>query len=68
MVDLMQKNLQLVMEAAAELKLTLPVTGLINQLFMSLQGSGEGRSGTQALVKALERITGVEVTDKKDRD
>jgi 3-hydroxyisobutyrate dehydrogenase len=61
MVDLVQKDLRLVMEAAAEMKLPLPVTSLINQLYYSLQGSGEGRSGTQALVKTLERLTGLEV-------
>ena len=61
MVDLVQKDLRLVMEAAAEMKLPLPVTSLINQMYYSLQGSGEGRSGTQVLVKALERLAGVEV-------
>jgi hypothetical protein len=30
-------------------------------MYYSLQGSGEGRSGTQILVKALERLAGVEV-------
>ncbi len=61
MVDLMQKDLRLVMEATAEMKLPLPVTSFINQLYYSLQGSGEGGSGTQVLVKALERLAGVEV-------
>jgi 3-hydroxyisobutyrate dehydrogenase len=61
MVDLVQKDLRLVMEAAAEMKLPLLVTSLINQLYYSLQGSGEGGSGTQALVKTLERLTGLEV-------
>jgi 3-hydroxyisobutyrate dehydrogenase len=61
MVDLVQKDLRLVMEATAEMKLPLPVTSFINQLYYSLQGSGEGGSGTQVLVKALERLTGVEV-------
>ena len=61
MVDLIQKDLKLIMEAAAEMRLPLPATGLIHQMYYSLQCSGEGRSGTQALVKALERIAGVEV-------
>ena len=42
MVDLVQKDLRLVMEAAAEMKLPLPVTSLVNQMYYSLQGSGEG--------------------------
>jgi len=61
MVDLIQKDLALIMEAAAAMRLPLPATGLIHQMYYSLQCSGEGRSGTQALVKALERIAGMEV-------
>jgi 3-hydroxyisobutyrate dehydrogenase len=61
MIDLMQKDLKLVVEAAADVRLPLPVTGLIHQMFYSLQSSGEGKNGTQALVKALERLSGIEV-------
>ncbi len=59
--DLMQKDLNLVVEAAAEMKLPLPVTSLINQMYYSLQCSGEGSSAYSALVKVLERMSGVEV-------
>jgi 3-hydroxyisobutyrate dehydrogenase len=65
MIDLVQKDLNLVMEAIAEMKLPLPVTSLIHQWYYSLQDSGEGQSGTQALVKALERVAGVEVGQAK---
>ncbi len=61
MIDLMQKDLGLVMAAAAEMKVPLPGTGLVHQTYFGLQTAGEGSSGTQALVKALERTTGVEV-------
>ncbi len=61
MIDLIQKDLKLIMEATAEMRLPLPETGFIHQMYYSLQCSGEGRSGTQALVKVLERIAGVEV-------
>jgi 3-hydroxyisobutyrate dehydrogenase len=61
MVDLMQKDLRLVMEAAEAGKIPLPVTDLIHRMFHTLQESGEGKSGTQALVKVLERQAGVEV-------
>ena len=61
MIDLMQKDLNLVMEAARETQTPLPVTSLVHNMYYSLQSAGEGKSGTQALVKALERITGVEV-------
>lgn len=65
MVDLMQKDLNLVMEAAEAAKIPLPVTSLIHQMYYSLQSAGEGKSGTQALIKALERISGVEVRQNK---
>lgn len=61
MIDLMQKDLGLVMAAAAEMEVPLPGTGLVHQTYFGLQTAGEGSSGTQALVKALERAAGVEV-------
>ena len=65
MVDLIQKDLGLVMGAAEVVKTPLPVTSFIHQMYYSLQSAGEGRDGTQALVKVLERITGVEVKQDK---
>jgi 2-hydroxy-3-oxopropionate reductase len=59
MVRLQQKDLRLILETAREMHLTLPATGLIHQLFASLEAYGEGDEGTQALVKVHERITGV---------
>ena len=61
MVDLMQKDLRLVMEAAELKGIPLPVTSMIYQMFLSLQSAGEGRSGTQALVKVIEDLSGIEV-------
>ncbi len=61
MIDLMQKDLGLVMAAADEMKVPLPATGLVHQMYYALQTAGEGSSGTQALVKVLERAAGVEV-------
>jgi 3-hydroxyisobutyrate dehydrogenase len=61
MIDLVQKDLKLVMEASETIKLPLPVTSLIHQMYYSLQAAGEGQKGTQALVKALERLSGVEI-------
>ena len=65
MIDLMQKDLNLVMEAAEAKRTPLPVTSFIHQMYYSLQSAGEGKSGTQALVKPLERIAGVEVNQDK---
>ena len=60
MVKLQQKDLRLVLEQGRDMHLTLPGTALVNQLFHSLEAAGEGELGTQALVKALERASGVE--------
>ena len=61
MIDLMQKDLNLVMRTADEMKVPLPVTSLVHQMYYSLQSAGEGKSGTQALVKALEHLAGIQV-------
>jgi 3-hydroxyisobutyrate dehydrogenase len=66
MVDLMQKDLRLVMETAESLEVPLPVTGQIYQMFRSLQSAGEGRSGTQALVKVIERLSGIEIRQQTE--
>ena len=42
MIDLMQKDLKLVMGAARELKVPLLVTSFIQQMYYSLQSAGEG--------------------------
>jgi 3-hydroxyisobutyrate dehydrogenase len=63
MVDLQQKDLRLVLEAAAELDLPLPGTALVNNLFRSVQRAGMGRKGTQALMYALEQLGGFTVAE-----
>ncbi len=56
MIDLMQKDLRLVAEAAGASNTPLPATSLVHQLFQSSQAWGEGREGTQALAKVLRRL------------
>ncbi len=63
MVDLQQKDLRLVLEAAAELDLPLPGTALVNNLFRSVQRAGMGRKGTQALMYAFEQLGGFTVAE-----
>jgi 3-hydroxyisobutyrate dehydrogenase len=60
MVKLQQKDLRLILETAREMNLPLPVTSLVHQLFASLEAAGLGDEGTQALVKAHERLAGIE--------
>jgi 3-hydroxyisobutyrate dehydrogenase-like beta-hydroxyacid dehydrogenase len=61
MVDLLQKDLRLITEVADALYIPLPVTNYVHQIYYSLQTGGEGKSGTQVLVKALEHMAGLEV-------
>lgn len=60
-IDLQQKDLRLVLEAADELGIPLPGVALIFQLYRSLQTQGLGAEGNHALVKALESLSGVEL-------
>ncbi len=57
MIDLMQKDLRLVLEEGARGGAALPATALVHQLFRSAQSGRDGRSGTQALAKVLERLS-----------
>ena len=56
MVDLMQKDLRLVLDEANESHTPLPGTALVSQLFQSIQAEGRGRDGTQALVDAIAKL------------
>jgi len=57
MIDLQQKDLRLVIEAAEEMHLPLPALSYVHQLYKSNQAHGEGREGTQALFKAVKRLS-----------
>lgn len=60
-IDLQQKDLRLVLEAAEELGIPLLGTSLVSSLYRTLQARGLGSEGNHALVKALENLSGVEV-------
>ncbi|MDX1413090.1 MAG: NAD(P)-dependent oxidoreductase [Candidatus Promineifilaceae bacterium] len=57
-IDLQQKDLRLVLEAADQLGVPLLATSTVFQLYRSLQQQGLGSEGNHALVKALENISG----------
>jgi len=57
-IDLQQKDLRLVLEAADELGAPLPGTALVFQLYRALQARGLGAEGNHALIKALEALAG----------
>ena len=56
-----QKDLRLALETAEQQAVPLPGTSLVHQLFAAIEAEGLGAEGTQALVKALEKLAGVEV-------
>lgn len=60
MVDLQQKDLRIALSTARELSIPLPGTALVHQLLAANQGAGEGHEGTQALVKTIERLAGLD--------
>jgi 3-hydroxyisobutyrate dehydrogenase len=57
MIDLQQKDLRLVLEAAGQAKTPLPALSLVHQLFTSAQAAGLGRAGTQALFGVVEKLS-----------
>jgi 3-hydroxyisobutyrate dehydrogenase len=60
-VDLQQKDVRLVLAAADEMGIPLMGTALIFNLYRTLQAEGLGGEGNHALIKALERLSGIEV-------
>ena len=57
MVELMQKDLRLVSETAAETNTVLPGSALVQQVFRMLEARGRGREGTQAITDAVRMLS-----------
>ncbi len=62
-IDLQQKDLRLALEAGKQLGVPLLGTGMVSAFYDALQRDGLGSEGNHALIKALERLTGIEVGD-----
>jgi 3-hydroxyisobutyrate dehydrogenase len=60
-IDLQQKDLRLVLDAADELGVPALGTSIAFHLYRTLQSQGLGAEGNHAMVKALEKMTGLEV-------
>jgi 3-hydroxyisobutyrate dehydrogenase len=58
-----QKDLRLALEVGRENDLPMPATALVAQLFASIATDGHKEAGTQALVKALEKLGDVSVAE-----
>lgn len=60
-IDLQQKDLRLVLEAADQMGVPLLGTSTCFNLYRTLQAQGLGLEGNHALIKALEHLAGLEV-------
>ena len=65
MIDLQQKDLRLVLGDADAAHLSLPGAALAHHLYNALQAAGEGRDGNHALLKVIERLSGIEARAKQ---
>ncbi|MEW5941186.1 MAG: NAD(P)-dependent oxidoreductase [Chloroflexota bacterium] len=60
-IDLQQKDLRLVLEAADAMGIPLLATSLVFQMYRTLQAQGLGGDGNHGLVKALEKMMNVQL-------
>ena len=56
-IDLMLKDLRLVLEQAQALTVPLPGTALVTSQYMEAKAHGEGSNGNQALFRVYDRMT-----------
>lgn len=63
-IDLQQKDLRLVLEAADQFGIPALGTATVSNLYRTLQTMGLGGEGNHALVKALENLSGIEIGAK----
>ncbi|MGB3717291.1 MAG: NAD(P)-dependent oxidoreductase [Candidatus Promineifilaceae bacterium] len=61
-IDLQQKDLRLVLDAADQMGMPVLATSMVFNLYRTLQAQGLGGDGNHALVKALEQLAGFEVS------
>lgn len=64
-IDLQQKDLRLVLEAADELGTAVLATSQVFNLYRTLQQQGLGSQGNHALVKALEHLTSIKISPEQ---
>ena len=61
MIDLQQKDVRLILRECDQLGIPSLMTSLVFNLYRTLQTEGLGAEGNHALIKALERLSGVEI-------
>ncbi len=60
MIDHFIKDMGIALEESKQMGIALPGLALVEQLYISLQGAGKGKLGTQALLQALSKLNAVE--------
>nr|VFJ52958.1 MAG: 3-hydroxyisobutyrate dehydrogenase [Candidatus Kentron sp. DK] len=53
------KDMEIALDEAGRMGLSLPGLALVHQLYRSLKAQGKGRRGTHALILALEKMSGI---------
>jgi 3-hydroxyisobutyrate dehydrogenase len=53
------KDMGIALDEAKKMGIALPGLALVHQLYVALQAQGYGRKGTQALIRALEKLSGI---------
>ena len=61
LVDHFLKDMGIALDEAAQMGLVLPGLALVQQLYLAVQSQGHGKSGTHALILALERLSNTEI-------
>ncbi len=67
-IDHFVKDMGIALDEARRMGLALPCLSLVNQLYIAMQGHGDGKMGTQALVLALDRLSGCGCFESQSRD
>ena len=57
-VDWMRKDMGLVMDQAKSMKVSVPVTAMVDQFYADVQAMGGGRWDTSSLIQRLRRLQG----------
>lgn len=58
------KDMGIALEEAGKMEIALPGLALVHQLYVGLKAAGHGKSGTQALILALDNLAGNSVLKK----
>ena len=64
-IDLQQKDLRLVLEAAQQMGIPSLATSLVSDLYRTLQSRNLGDIGNHALIMALENLSGITIGEEK---